>query len=255
MSTWPRRSFVKAVVVSAATPWSGCGGSDGPEAPDDPEAPGESIPEPSPPEQADLAFPQGIASGDPRPDGVLLWTRVEPPAPDEAVTVRWYLALDEGFTEPVASGELTAEREADHTVRVRLVDLMPHTWYWYRFAAELPDGVVVTQTGRTKTAPTADMDVPVRFAVASCQEYVGRWYHAWRRLAEREPELDFVLFLGDYIYESIADPRFQPVGSPRSLTLPDGLSLDGTTSNLVALTLADYRALYRQYRSDPDRQG
>lgn len=246
MSEWPRRGFVKAVVASAAVPWSGCGGTG------EPSMPGESIPEPSPPEQADRAFPQGIASGDPRPDGVLLWTRVEPPAPDEAVVVRWYLALDEAFTEPVASGELEAVPEADHTVRVRLVDLMPYTGYWYRFSAELPDGTITTETGRTKTAPTADMDVPVRFAVTSCQEYVGRWYHAWRRLVEREPELDFVLFLGDYVYESIADPRFQPLDSPRSLTLPDGMSLDGTATNRVAVTLADYRALYRQYRTDPD---
>jgi alkaline phosphatase D len=246
MSTWQRRGFVKAVVASAAVPLPGCAGSD------ELDAPGESIPEPSPAAEADLAFPQGIASGDPRADGVLLWTRVEPPVSDEPVVVRWYVALDEAFTEPIASGELTAEPDADHTVRVRLVDLMPHTWYWYRFAAELPDGIVTTQTGRTKTAPTADMEAPVRFAVTSCQEYVGRWYHAWRRLAERESELDFVLFLGDYVYESIADPRFQPLGSPRSLTLPDGMSLDGTPGNLVAVTLADYRALYRQYRSDPD---
>jgi alkaline phosphatase D len=245
-STWPRRGFVKAVVASAAVPWSGCGSSGDPDAPED------TIPEPSPSEQADRVFPQGIASSDPRPDGVLLWTRVEPPAADEAAVVRWYVALDEAFTEPVATGELVAEPEVDHTVRVRLVDLQPYTWYWYRFSVEGPDGTVTTQTGRTKTAPTADMDVPVRFAVTSCQEYVGRWYHAWRRLVEREPELDFVLFLGDYIYESIADPRFQPLDSPRSLTLPDGMSLDGTPGNLVAVTLADYRALYRQYRSDPE---
>lgn len=243
MSHWRRRGFVKAVVVSAALPWSACG--DGEDAT-------ESIPEPSPPQEADRVFPQGIASGDPRPDGVLLWTRVEPAEPDEDIVVRWYLALDEAFTEPVAAGELIATPEDDHTVRVRLVDLEPHRHYWYRFSTERPDGTVTTETGRTKTAPTPDMDVPARFATTSCQEYVGRWYHAWRILAEQEPDLDFVLFLGDYIYESIADPRFQPSDTPRALTLPDGMSLDGTAENLVAVSLADYRALYRQYRSDPD---
>jgi len=239
---WRRRGFLEAIVVSAAVPWSGCSNSDD----------GPSIPEPSPEAERDRVFPQGIASGDPRPDGILLWTRVEPPTPDATITLTWYLARDEGFEDPVATGELDADATTDHAVRVRLVDLEPHTHYWYRFSAALPDGTITTETGRTKTAPTRDMDVPVRFAVTSCQEYVGRWYHAWRLLADNEDDVEFVLFLGDYIYESIADPRYQPLDTPRALTLPDGLSLDGTAGNLVAVTLADYRALYRQYRTDPD---
>lgn len=240
---WRRRTFVRAVVSSATVPWTGCGREGGD---------GDAVPEPSPPDLREGAFPQGIASGDPSPDGVLLWARVEPPSPAATIVVRWALARDEDFDDVVTGGELTAEAAHDHTVRVRVVDLEPYVVYHYRFTAELPQGEITSETGRTKTAPTPEMDVPVRFAFASCQEYVGRWYHAWRLLAEQSAELDFVLFLGDYIYETIADPRYQPLGSPRSLALPDGLSLDGSATNLAALTLADYRALYRQYRSDPD---
>ena len=175
-----------------------------------------------------------------------------PPDPDDRVAVRWYLARDEDFTERVVSGTVAAEPELDHVVRLRLTDLTPYTEYYYRFVATLPDGEVVSETGRTLTAPTPDMDVPVRFAIASCQEYVGRWYHAWRSLVNEPDPVDFVLFLGDYIYEWIGDPTFQPLDSPRSLSLPDGMSLDGSDTNLTAVSLADYRALYQQYRSDPD---
>jgi alkaline phosphatase D len=230
-----RREFLEAVVVSAAVP--SC-------APDD---------EPAAPvsdEEILRTYPQGVASGDPRPDSVVLWVRVAPPDddPEAAIEVSWELARDEALQEIVVAGSARLGPETDHTLRLRITDLEPWTRYWYRFAA----GGVPSPIGRTKTAPAPDQDVPVRIAVASCQEYVGRWYHAWRLLADEADEIDFVLFLGDYIYESIADPRFQPSGSERSLTLPDGMSLDGSPENLVAATLSDYRALYRQYRADPD---
>jgi phosphodiesterase/alkaline phosphatase D-like protein len=91
----------------------------------------------------------------------------------------------------------------------------------------------VSPTGRTRTGPAEDDDVPVRIAVASCQDYIGRYYHAWRALLD-EPEVDFVLFLGDYIYETVADPRHQRPTADRAVSLPDGLALTDEPGNLAA---------------------
>jgi alkaline phosphatase D len=189
-------------------------------------------------------FPLGVASGDPSPTHILLWTYVEA---EGEVEVGWELATDTGFSNVISSGEVSATAETAHTVRVRVTGLQADTVYYYRFAV----GRIPSHEGRTRTAPKPDADVPVRFAWASCQDYPGRWYHCWRALLE-EDDVDFVLFTGDYIYETIADARYQDPVAKRSLTLPDGFSLDGDPQNLAAETLADYRALYRQIRSDPD---
>jgi alkaline phosphatase D len=235
--TQNRREFMRIVVVGSTAvglslPLIGCG--------DDTEK----LPEPL---EVGLVYPQGVASGDPTPDSVILWTRVEPG--DEATaTVTYEVALDEQFSMLVSSGELTVDAMTDHTVRLKITGLEPYTRYYYRFQSRATPSV----TGRTKTAPAPDADVAVRFAVASCQDYNGRNYYSWRALAA-EPDVDFVLFLGDYIYETAADPRFQEMGG-RSVTLPDGLALTEDGEAKAALTLADYRSLYRQYRSDPDLQ-
>lgn len=197
------------------------------------------------------AFPQGIASGDPRPDGVLLWTRVAPSSSGSVESVRWVVATDPSFSRVVAQGTETAVPDSDHTVRVRLTGLAPATTYYYRFRARGVDSVV----GRTKTTPHPDQDVPVRIAVASCQDYVGRYYHAWRWLVENAADVDFVLFLGDYIYEYATgtDTSFSSDHGDRSIVLPDGftVTVEGNDT-LAARTLADYRSLYRQYKTDPD---
>jgi alkaline phosphatase D len=193
-------------------------------------------------------FPQGVASGDPRPDRVVLWTRA---APDDGgeVVVRWEIATDPELRDVVADGEATAGPASDHTVKVVATGLSPRTTYHYRFRV----GGSASPVGRTRTAPAPDDDVPVRIAVASCQDYVGRYYHAWRALLE-EPDVDVVVFLGDYIYETVADPRHQRPTADRNVELPDGLPLTDEPGNLAARTLADYRALYRQIRADPDLQ-
>ena len=191
-------------------------------------------------------FPQGLASGDPGSDSVMLWTRVQSPD-TKPLSVEYEVALDERFTEVIASGSVIAEPDWDYTVRLRVEGLSPYTFYYYRFVARGS----VSATGRTKTAPAQSQDVPVRFAVASCQDFVGRWYQSWRQLLE-EPDVDFVLFLGDYIYETIADPRHQMPQENRRLTLPDGAALSGAEGDFKAVTLADYRSLYKQYKTDPD---
>jgi len=198
------------------------------------------------------AFPQGVASGDPRPDGVLLWTRVEPASADANEPVRWIVATDERLTNVVASGTADASPDRDHTVRVRLTGLAPRTTYYYRFEAR---GVTST-VGRTRTTPADDDDVPVRIAVASCQDFVGRWYHAWRWLAENAADVDVVLFLGDYIYEYTTgtDTSFDGDAVPddRRMEVPDGftVTVDGNDTT-AALTLRDYRAIYKRTKTDP----
>jgi alkaline phosphatase D len=138
---------------------------------------------------------------------------------------------------------------SDHTLRIKATNLSPYTTYYYRFVAS----GVISDSGRTKTAPSPDQEVNVRFAFASCQDYNGRYYHAWRALAEQESDIDFVLHLGDYVYETEGDPRFQEPTEQRKIRLPDGLQIGSEEAPYsAALTLADYRTLYRTYRSDPD---
>jgi alkaline phosphatase D len=199
---------------------------------------------PSKVEDIDRVFPQGVASGDPRPDSVILWTRIDGVASAEAVT--YEVALDDRFRRIVASGTFTTGPERDYTVKLKPVGLRPFTTYYYRFQALGVTSVI----GRTKTAPSSNQDVPVRFAFASCQDFVGRYYHAWRALAEAADPVDFVVHLGDYVYESGVHAA-AAADQPRQIVLPDGLPLgDSPDTNLRAVTLADYRALYKQYRSD-----
>jgi alkaline phosphatase D len=206
----------------------------------------------SPPDRSDARFPQGLASGDPRPDRVVLWTRVEPrdlgKAAHDPVELGYVIAKDEALHEVVARGTLVASPDGDHAVRLVPVGLEPATRYYYRFEAQ----GVTTQVGRTKTAPAEGADVPVTFAFAACQDFVGRYYHAWRALLDEGDDLDFVLFLGDYVYETINDPSFQTVSKDRAVVLPDGMDISDKQdrSTLAAGTLADYRALYKTYRSD-----
>lgn len=235
MPTLRRRDFLRfaaiTVAVSAAPKLSGCshtssGGT-------------------SSPEDIDRVFPQGVASGDPRPDSVVLWTRVE--SGDAAIRVGYEVALDEGFGQIVAEGEVETGAERDGTVKLKPVGLDARTTYYYRFTA----AGVTSMTGRTRTAPAPGDDVPVRFAFASCQDYVGRYFHAWQAFVEDAGEVDFVVHLGDYVYETSGDPDFQTPDPNREVVLPDGLPLgESTTENLAALTVADYRTLYKTYRSD-----
>lgn len=197
-------------------------------------------------------FGHGLASGDPKPNSVILWTRAVNPE-GGAHEVTYEVATDEAFAEPVASGTLTVSEESDFTLRIKLTDLSPATFYYYRFAAAGETTVV----GRTKTAPAEDADTPVRFAFASCQDRNGRYYHAWRALLDEAAtnDIDFVLFLGDYIYETEGDPRFQDPTDERKTTVTDGIEIgDAEAPYKAALTLTDYRGLYQQYRTDADLQ-
>ncbi len=235
MKKLDRRQFLELAAVSVAAGTLGLGCDDG----SDDAAGG--FGEASAQADIDQIFSLGLASGDPKPSSVILWTRVA-----EAGPVDYEIATDQGFSELIASGTVEASEASDFTVRVKATELEPGTTYWYRFRA----AEVVSDWGRTRTAPAPDADEAVRFAFASCQDYNGRYYHAWSVLTDRE-DVDFVAFLGDWIYETANDPRFQETSEDRSVTVPDGLALDEDGESLAALTLADYRALHRQYASDP----
>ena len=189
------------------------------------------------------AFAWGVASGDPAPDGAILWTRV-PSSPTGPVAVRWRVAADPALRDVVAAGAATASAADDWTVKVRVRDraLRPSTTYWYRFGA-LGAG---SRTGRFMTLP--DPATPLerlRLGYVSCQDFTSGRFHALRLLADAD--VDYVLHLGDYIYESVSDPRFQQRGpADRRLRLPGDRDR--------AETLDDYRWLYRTYRRDPDLQ-
>ncbi|MDT0264762.1 alkaline phosphatase D family protein [Streptomyces sp. DSM 44915] len=189
-------------------------------------------------------FTLGVASGDPLPDSVVLWTRLapEPLAPDgglpaEAVEVAWEIAADPAFDRIVAAGTATAHPEFQHSVRVEPAGLAPATTYYYRFRA----GRWRSETGRTRTAPAPDArPAAVRFGLVSCQRYDQGFYTAYRHLAA-EPDLDAVLHLGDYLYE-------YPVNATagvRNTPVPAHL-------NRETHTLEDYRLRYALYHSDPD---
>jgi alkaline phosphatase D len=200
-------------------------------------------------------YPQSVASGDPRPTSVVLWTRgVDPGNADADVTLTLQVATDDGFTQRVL--ELTGVSVTpahDHAVKVKVTGLAPRTTYFYRFLQEKNGRRVASPVGRTRTAPEAGTDTPVRFVVANCQNYNGRYYNTWQRLVQLDEDLDFVVFLGDYVYETTLEAALP--GSTRQVrfTEPDGAlrlaSSAGTV--LAAASLSNYRDLYRTYRSDP----
>ncbi|MFF8270804.1 alkaline phosphatase D family protein [Streptomyces sp. NPDC016562] len=192
------------------------------------------------------AFLHGVASGDPLPDGVLLWTRVTP-APEAVpgsglgapVQVDWEVAVDKAFSRTVAAGSVTASAATDHTVKVDVRGLRPQTPYWYRFSA----GSAVSPVGRTLTTPGHDATTAgVRFGVVSCANWESGYFSAYRHLAART-DLHAILHLGDYLYEyqSGAYPKAEEVVRPHE-------------PRHEIVTLADYRTRHGAYKTDADLQ-
>ncbi|HSV70385.1 MAG TPA: alkaline phosphatase D family protein [Methylibium sp.] len=185
---------------------------------------------------ADDPFTLGVASGMPGPSSVVIWTRLAPRPmeplgglPRAPLAVRWELAEDERFTTGLRRGELLARPQHAHSVHVQVEDLPADRRFFYRFHA----GDATSPVGRTRTAPAADAAVArLRIALASCQHYEQGAFTLQREIAERD--LDLVLFVGDYIYESSA-PRYRIRAheGPRPVTL------------------ADYRRRHATYKLDP----
>ncbi|GAA2881191.1 alkaline phosphatase D family protein [Streptomyces mexicanus] len=191
-------------------------------------------------------FTLGVASGDPLPDSVLLWTRLAPTPyqadgglPARRVTVGWEIALDDRFRRVVRRGTATAHPEFQHTVHVEVGGLTPGHVYHYRFRA----GRWISPTGRTRTAPPRHSRFPdLSFGLVSCQRYDQGHYTAYKHLAEED--VDLVFHLGDYLYEYAVDSAGGSRGYAAG-TLP--ALFDHET-----VTLEDYRLRYALYKSDPD---
>ncbi|CDZ49083.1 Alkaline phosphatase [Neorhizobium galegae bv. orientalis] len=191
-------------------------------------------------------FALGVASGAPRADSVVLWTRLilenaspatsaDPfaPAPKPAldpIDVEWMVAEDEAFSKPVQSGLFRAVPEFAHSVHVEVTGLQPGRWYFYRFRS----GNATSPAGRTRTAPADSVDT-LRLAFASCQQYEQGFYSAYADMAGRD--LDLVVHLGDYIYE-------------RSY----GAQLVRKHETGIPSMLYEFRDRYALYKSDPQLQ-
>jgi alkaline phosphatase D len=202
------------------------------------------------------AFPQGLASGDPTDSSVVLWTRVVPTDGSGAL-VRLVAQVSRmpDFADLIAERVVAASAATDHTVRLIVHELEPDTTYYYRFVA---GSDVAPVPGRTRTAPRPDADRPVRLAFASCQAYEAGYHSAWRTMItedEARPEderIHFVLHLGDYIYEALGYGRVRRVDPFPSGGAPLGEGVDWART--YAVTVDDYRHLYRTYLADPDLQ-
>jgi alkaline phosphatase D len=193
-------------------------------------------------------YPQSVASGEPRPDGIVLWTRIDPTQQEsgQGAPVRWQIASDAAFTAAslVVEGASAIDAARDNTVKVAVRDtrLQPYSSYWYRFVYN----GIASRTGRFKTLPGAGARLDsLKLAYIVCQDYGSGYYTALAHLLAED--VDYVLHLGDYIYESIASPDFQ--------TNPVRVVPPFPSGNLsIPRDLDDYRHLYKVYRSDPDQQ-
>lgn len=201
-----------------------------------------------------LPFTLGVASGEPTPTSVLIWTRILPAEfdpdalPDAEVTVRWELAHDDRFGQVIRSGRAMALPQQAHTLHIEVGGLEADRWYFYRFHC----GTYTSAVGRVRTLPTptgatttpsahqelAHKGPRLRFALASCQHYESGFYAAHRHLAAEA--VDLVWFVGDYIYEygpaAASQNRVRRHDAPK------------------CMTLADYRRRYALYKRDPDLQ-
>lgn len=202
---------------------------------------GQGPPPEAPPIPAD-AFQLGVASGDPLHDRVILWTRLAPEPlaadwgmPEVEVPVVWEVFADAAMTDMVATGWAWAVPAFAHAVHADATGLDPATAYWFRFRV---GDVQVSPTGRTRTLPAPESSPErVRIALACCQKYSSGFYSAYAHLAEAE--LDAVLHLGDYIYESGSNSRVEgrlPIDTAR------------------VTDLAGFRERYAAYRMDPQLQ-
>jgi len=209
-------------------------------------------------ERRDL-YAEGVASGDPTSDSVLLWTRRAPSGGDPVSKLTVEVAEDSSFQRVVAKASAPISAESDWTCRVLVGGLKPARIYWYRFVDSNGFG---SRIGRTITAP-ADTDTrPVRFTFVSCQNANQGAQNAYRKMIfedEHAPEADrlnFVLHLGDFIYEIVWYPEDRPQGMyDRRLRdivhYEHGEKIDDFH---IPTTVDDYRAVYRAYLHDPDLQ-
>ncbi|KCZ91871.1 alkaline phosphatase [Hyphomonas johnsonii MHS-2] len=191
----------------------------------------------------EVEFGHGVASGDPLPTKVILWTRVTPKTGTGPIPVRFDVYSASSGETPIHSGIVSADPSHDYCVKVDVTGLTPATSYTYRFAALTSAGEVVSPSGRTRTTAMTGT-TPVKLGVASCANWQFGYFHAYKALAQ-EPGLDAIVFLGDYLYEYGIDGY----GGETAKAL--GRPHEPVTE---IITLDDYRTRHAQYKTDPNLQ-
>ena len=243
-----RRTFIARAAPLALAPWVASCGSNG--------AGARPWPASAPSGPGRFEFLHGVASGDPQPDAVILWTRLSwrQATADgasggsgasgasgtgglAACAVTWLVARDAALLDVVQSGTAQVSAAADYTVKVDVRELSPGTTYHYQFRV----GATASPVGRTRTAPEGHVE-RLRVALTSCANYAQGFFHAYRKIAERS-DLDLVLYLGDYIYEY------------GNRSVDDGEAIGRAPDpDWELVSLADYRRRHAQYKLDPDLQ-
>lgn len=247
---YTRRKFIKTLAVSAGVVVTsslvGCGSSNKKD----------EVVDPAPVEPSILDgsqyFPQSVVSGDPRADSVILWTRVENGSGADT-SLMLQVATDEDFSNLVVEETFDALASSDHCLKIRVTELEAGQYYYYRFIYQNDGNIYASRTGRTKTAAAPDSDTKVKFAYVSCQDYIGRFFNNFLSLLDND-DLDFVVHLGDYIYETTGDALFQSTSGVRTIEFTDqegALTLGvGDNKSQAANSLDNYRQLYKTYRTD-----
>lgn len=215
------------------------------------------------PENGSRFFPQSVASGDPREASVVLWTRLMDgdTAVDRSVSLHLSTSgslAEVGTTEPLGGanlwtgGNLTAQSAHDGVVKVKATGLDPETTYYYQFTYNGERSPI----GRTKTAPAPTSTRAVKYAAINCNDFVGRYFNVLKHLADQEAEtIDFVLNLGDYIYETTGDPSFQTTSPGRAMILSNpSEAIDLGGGNYAAQSVGNYRDIYKTIRQDRQLQ-
>jgi alkaline phosphatase D len=197
-------------------------------------------------------FPQSVASFEPRATSVILWARLQDDTRAGDLPGVLLVGSDRWMRRIEAAVEFTARANDDGVVQVKVDRLRPGAFYYYRFVYRQGNQYYGSNIARTKTAPAAASSLPVRFALASCQDAIGRYYNSY--LAALPQDLDFVLHVGDYVYETTGDPSFQNT-TGRRLNFTDtagAIALTGANGSTyyAAASVSNYRELYRFYRDD-----
>jgi len=208
-------------------------------------------------------FPQSVASGDPRDTSVILWTRLEDgdTGTDRTVTLHLTTAGSlpvVGTTGALAGtnlwtgGNLSADADHDGVVKVQAGGLNPDTTYYYQFTYDGNRSPI----GRTRTAPAAGTTRTVKYAAINCNDFVGRYFNSLKHLCDQEAgNIDFVLNLGDYIYETTGDPSFQTSLPERAMVLSNPAeAIDLGGGNFAAQSIGNYRDIYKTIRQDRQLQ-
>ncbi|MCP3673771.1 MAG: alkaline phosphatase [Gammaproteobacteria bacterium] len=178
-------------------------------------------------------FMHGVASGDPDQSSVVIWTRVS--TVDESIIVNWFVATDAAFTQGVKRGQFATDKSRDYTVKIVATDLEPGVTYFYKFEVK----GAISPIGQTKTLPTGHVE-QLGLAIATCSNYPFGYFNAYDAIA-KDPTIDMVVHLGDYIYEYSTDGYGGETGKR--------LGRNHLPSHEI-LSLDDYRMRHAQYKTD-----